>query len=410
MKKIKVVHLATSLKGGAGMAARRMNGALQIVDIESTLIGMGKHDFNPNINEIIIKKNRFQSLISSLITMLQSKLVQKDLKLVTPLSLNFTKLYKRIIDSADIIHIHAFFNLISTSGIGDLLEFNKPIFVTMHDERLFTGGCHYAFSCQEYKKECKGCPQVNYLFKGMISMELRSSQSSLRNKNNLYLISPSQWLAKKAESSSIFDGKKIYVLPNPVPDIYWEVGEKQKEKKIKSNYANLRVGFASLNLNNPYKGLDTLLKSMNYLTRELKFSNFELTLIGKGELNSDLEVDYKLRKINSNNNTEMAELLTNLDVLVVPSLQDNYPSVISESLMCGTKIIGSNVGGIPEMLENFGCNLFEAGDHIGLARVLTSFDKNYDQLKLMNLAKIRFGERTVAMSLVALYEKSLNIN
>jgi len=53
------------------------------------------------------------------------------------------------------------------------------------------------------------------------------------------------------------------------------------------------------------------------------------------------------------------DYLTNLiynasDVFVVPSLADNLPTTILESLSCGTAVVGFDVGGIPDMIEHTG--------------------------------------------------------
>ncbi|MEO6813709.1 MAG: glycosyltransferase, partial [Ginsengibacter sp.] len=38
------------------------------------------------------------------------------------------------------------------------------------------------------------------------------------------------------------------------------------------------------------------------------------------------------------------------DVFVVPSLADNQPTTIMESMCCGTPVVGFDVGGIPDMI------------------------------------------------------------
>ena len=40
------------------------------------------------------------------------------------------------------------------------------------------------------------------------------------------------------------------------------------------------------------------------------------------------------------------------DVFVIPSIEDNLPNTIIESLLCGTPVIGFPTGGVPEMIEH----------------------------------------------------------
>jgi glycosyltransferase involved in cell wall biosynthesis len=40
------------------------------------------------------------------------------------------------------------------------------------------------------------------------------------------------------------------------------------------------------------------------------------------------------------------------DAFVIPSLEDNLPNTVIESLLCGTPVIGFSVGGIVDMVQN----------------------------------------------------------
>jgi glycosyltransferase involved in cell wall biosynthesis len=40
------------------------------------------------------------------------------------------------------------------------------------------------------------------------------------------------------------------------------------------------------------------------------------------------------------------------DLFVIPSLEENLPNTIMESMSCGTPCVGFNVGGIPEMIDH----------------------------------------------------------
>ena len=48
----------------------------------------------------------------------------------------------------------------------------------------------------------------------------------------------------------------------------------------------------------------------------------------------------------------LVELYSVAHLFVIPSLQDNLPNTIIESMLCGTPVVGFNTGGIPEMIEH----------------------------------------------------------
>ena len=51
------------------------------------------------------------------------------------------------------------------------------------------------------------------------------------------------------------------------------------------------------------------------------------------------------------------------DVFICPSRADNLPNTVLESLSCGVPVIGSDVGGIPDMInESFNGLIFKSND------------------------------------------------
>ncbi|WP_337289338.1 glycosyltransferase [Candidatus Methylomirabilis sp.] len=71
---------------------------------------------------------------------------------------------------------------------------------------------------------------------------------------------------------------------------------------------------------------------------------------------------------------DLARILADTDVAVIPSRSEHYPCIVRECLHAGVPVITSNVGGIPEIIQD-GENglLFEAGDSDDLAKKLRVF-------------------------------------
>lgn len=82
--------------------------------------------------------------------------------------------------------------------------------------------------------------------------------------------------------------------------------------------------------------------------------------------------------------------LNSLDLLVVPSFDEAFPTVILEAFSTGTLVAASEIGGIPEMIENkVNGFLFKAGDSMMLADI---FEKviNDDVLEKLPQSALRF--------------------
>lgn len=150
------------------------------------------------------------------------------------------------------------------------------------------------------------------------------------------------------------------------------------------------VGFIGTIL--PAKGVDVLINAFKRLPEK----NITLRIYGKmipyqrfeyyPSYLRRLAQNQKIQFMGGFNHSEIAQVFSEIDILVVPSLwQENSPLVVQEAFLFKTPIIASRVGGIPELIED-GKNglLFEPGDTEGLAEKISLLVNNaglIDKLK-----------------------------
>src|SRR5205085_11372081 len=65
-----------------------------------------------------------------------------------------------LIRDADVVHLHWTWWFVGIPGIVALSRLGKPIVWTFHDQRGFTGGCHFSMGCRGYETTCPSCPQL----------------------------------------------------------------------------------------------------------------------------------------------------------------------------------------------------------------------------------------------------------
>ena len=95
---------------------------------------------------------------------------------------------------------------------------------------------------------------------------------------------------------------------------------------------------------------------------------------------------------------EIAKYMNMSDLVVMPSeYEEQYGRVIQESVASGTLVIGSNIGAIPEIIDDQDL-LFEPGNFIELGHKINQiyFDKNFRDIKFKNLHNKISSFRSIA--------------
>jgi glycosyltransferase involved in cell wall biosynthesis len=128
------------------------------------------------------------------------------------------------------------------------------------------------------------------------------------------------------------------------------------------------------------KGIGTLLKAAGGLPA------YKLKIIGTGPLESDLLLMNKREHIEFlgyKTGNELKNLLSGSRFMVIPSeVYENNPLTIIESLCAGTPVLGSNIGGIPELIKpGFNGMLFEAGNATDLQKNISYIWQHHADFK-----------------------------
>jgi glycosyltransferase involved in cell wall biosynthesis len=123
------------------------------------------------------------------------------------------------------------------------------------------------------------------------------------------------------------------------------------------------------------KGIFDLIKAFEILQK--RGINCELTLCGEGKEKRNI-IEYCSTNSIKNvsvygavNNDNLPSILSNHDILVLPSHREGLGVVLIEALAMGKLVIGSNVGGIPEIIrDNYNGFLFKPKDIDNLAKTM----------------------------------------
>lgn len=170
----------------------------------------------------------------------------------------------------------------------------------------------------------------------------------------------------------------------------------------------LRIGFVGRF--HPTKGVEVLINATEHLPQD----GWTMKIGGTGTS------DYEAR-LKSNSDPRITFLgwqhtpsfLSEIDVLVVPSIwNDPLPRVVFEAFCAGVPVVGSDLGGIPEMIQPGKTGeVFAAGDSAGLARALAPMIADPGRAASMRAACLEqaghFSATRMAADYIRLYESLL---
>jgi glycosyltransferase involved in cell wall biosynthesis len=251
----------------------------------------------------------------------------------------------------DLVHLH-WFNK-GMLSIVTLAKIEKPIIWTLHDMWAFTGGCHYTGNCTRYLQLCGECPQLGSHKIQDWSYRIQQEKVKFFQNLSIHLVSPSHWLAQCVHASGLFKKATLSVIPNGLNlKTYSPQGKAQVRSKFNLPAEQPLILFGAMNLNEVRKGFILLKQALAILKNSNIVSNPALLTFGSDIPESEslgFQV-YSMGFISSENH--LAEIYSAADVFVAPSLQDNLPNTVMESLACGTPVVAFDIGGMPDMIEH----------------------------------------------------------
>lgn len=280
----------------------------------------------------------------------------------------------RDLDGMDVINLHW------VRGLLDYGRFfaryrDRPVVWTLHDMHPFTGGCHYPDSCEGFTEQCGACPFLGSVEPEDISHAIlaRKKQSLTPLPERLHIVAPSRWMAEKARRSALFRDLPISVIPNGLNTNAFRPMDRIAARRKLGLPENRRlILFIAHYLNETRKGLAQLNAALSELPAEMPVT---LVLVGEapaGVASLGLQPGVPWMHLGSiDDDAVVAELYSAVDVVAVPSLEDNLPNTVLEAMACGTPVIGFTAGGIPDMIAQGGTGFHvPAGDHTAFARAL----------------------------------------
>lgn len=311
----------------------------------------------------------------------------------------------------DVVHLNNIHAHLTPSIVDAINLKGIPIMWTLHDFKLLCPESHF-LSNDKICEKCKGkrfyncllntCKKGSFSASLIATIEAYAHQCLALNKKIKFFLAPSRFLRNKFVENGWAPDKMIFLH-----NFLSELG--------KINYGNNSGYLLYFGGLSPWKGINTLIDAMKGVKRAIK-----LKIVGQGNYKNSL---MKYVQDLGINNVEFCGYMTGEDltkiiedslfVLVPSECYENCPFSIMEAMSYGKPVIGSDIGGIPELVKDGVTGLlFQPGDAGKLANKINWLidhpDKIYEFSRNASVfANREFDSTNYYNRLMSLYKKAL---
>lgn len=211
--------------------------------------------------------------------------------------------------------------------------------------------------------------------------------------NSKEVIANSQGLRELALQS--YDGKEIKVIPNGI--------DVDEFKPLRSKKRGKRIRVVSV-------GRLITRKGYEYLIEALKGKkNFELSIIGEGDLLEDLkklasENSVKVTFLGRIDHESMPQILNKNDIFCLPSLNEGMSNAVLEAMACGLPVITTDTGGSKELIKGNGF-IVEKRSVVELKKALEKFEKDVELIGSMGKVSRSLAEEMSWKNVAEAYKR-----
>ena len=349
---MKVLHIALSDGGGAGIGMMNQHRALLDMGVDSRVLVAVKKTDCPTVtlaqpNQYVWSTNRYLLLIEKIARRfgicfnrydrIHHSIYKVRKRHNVPFSSPVTQYdlsRHPLVEWADVINLHY------VSGFVDMATFfgnvGKPIVWTMRDENPGLGGFHYEESRRQYYK------YYTTLEDEFLAIKRKAIQSC----ESLSLVSLSAMMRDFCKKVDFLANRRNTIIHNAIdPSGYTAVNKDEARRALGLSSDDTILSFVCCQLDERRKRLAETIEAIGILGDE----HIKLVCVGNGDTTPHAPNIITLGTISDTQRLSLVYSAS--DAFVSPSAQESFGKTIVEALYCGTPVVSTPVGIAAEIID-----------------------------------------------------------
>ena len=387
---------------------------MQILQIHNSYKFIGGEDSVVELEKNLLLKNNHS--VKQLIRSNKEEIKSLTNKFSVAKNLSYSDFSKKLVDKEirrmkpDVVHVHNFFPLWTTSIFDACIDNDVPTVMTLHNYRTICANgllfrenkiCEKCLNHSAYYSVLYGCYQNSRLKSIPVAKMINHNwkKNILNNKINRFIALSD--FAKNKFIQANFEKNKIHVKPNFIPT---QISATQTNA-VRQNHC-LYIGRLS-----EEKGITTLLKAWENI-------NYPLKIFGDGPLNNQLNKSQpNITFLGHQNKNLILKEMKLAKFLIFPTeCYEGFPITILESFASALPVLASNIGAVSEIIKDkYNGILFKSGNIEDIRKKINWTLSNTNECKKIaqNALKefeTKYSSETNYNLLIEIYKEAIKDN
>jgi glycosyltransferase involved in cell wall biosynthesis len=257
------------------------------------------------------------------------------------------------------------------------------------DMAPFTAGCHYAWECIRYQKECGNCiAMFSQHFDDQSHLNWKYKKH-LIEETDITFIAAAEWQWRQIQNSSLLANKnKIKILAPTDDDLFRPHDKHHARRNLNLPLDKRLILCGTVYPRHRRKGYKELIEALHILYLALSDHEREaVMLVMAGDIIQDLQNDisFDVKFTGYLSHPELAFAYQAADIFLNSSIEDSGPTMINQAIMSGTPVVAFEMGVAPDLVKSgvtgYMAKLKDTADFAhGIQYILSLPQSEYDSM------------------------------